>query len=257
MRAFLFLSAALLVLVAVRGAFVPARRLPGHRVRHQHIRLRSRLHPGRGHATALELWLRWGRFAAFRRSRSTRPSLPVWRRARDPGEHSIVLGRANYGHRLRVPLEEHVLLMAPPRTGKTALLADVILHYPGPVISTTTKADVFGLTSGVRARLGPVQVFNPQSIGDAASTFRWSPLGGCQDQATAIRRADAFAQAVSQKGVEDATFWSAKASDYMRAYFHAAALTDADMRLVARWVLGADPDTPEEILPPPAPTSGR
>ncbi len=38
------------------------------------------------------------------------------------------------------------------------------------------------------------------------------------------RRADAFAFAVSQKGVEDGTFWSAKASDYLRGYFHAAAL---------------------------------
>jgi hypothetical protein len=35
-----------------------------------------------------------------------------------------------------------------------------------------------------------------------ASTFRWSPVDGCQDPATAIRRADAFAFAVSQKGVE-------------------------------------------------------
>jgi type IV secretory pathway TraG/TraD family ATPase VirD4 len=74
-----------------------------------------------------------------------------------------------------------------------------VLHYPGPVISTTTKADVFALTSGVRAGLGPVHVFNPQSIGNVPSTFCWSPLQGCQAQAVAIRRADAFAQAVSQK----------------------------------------------------------
>ena len=39
----------------------------------------------------------------------------------------------------------------------------MILHYPGPVISTTTKHDVFALTSGIRARRGPVHVFNPQA----------------------------------------------------------------------------------------------
>jgi type IV secretory pathway TraG/TraD family ATPase VirD4 len=100
----------------------------------------------------------------------------------------------------------------------------------------------------VRAGIGPVHVFNPQSIGTIPSTFRWSPLQGCEAQAVAIRRADAFAQAVSQKGVEDGTFWSAKASDYLRAYFHAAALAGADMTVVARWVAGADPDAPEEIL---------
>jgi hypothetical protein len=32
-----------------------------------------------------------------------------------------------------------------------------------------------------------------------------SPVRGCEDPATAIRRADAFAHAVSHKGVEDAT----------------------------------------------------
>ena len=138
--------------------------------------------------------------------------------------------------------------MAPPRTFKTAFLADVILRYPGPVIATTTKADVYELTGAVRAQRGPVHVFNPQYIGDAPSTFCWSPVQGCQDPATAIRRADAFAFAVSQKGVEDGTFWSAKASDYLRGYFCAAALADYDLRSVAAWVSGADPDVPERIL---------
>ena len=138
--------------------------------------------------------------------------------------------------------------MAPPRTYKTAFLADVILRYPGPVIATTTKADIHALTSAVRAQLGPVHVFNPQYIGGVPSTFRWSPVDGCQDPATAIRRADAFAFAVSQKGVEDGTFWSAKASDYLRGYFCAAALTGQDLRAVAAWVSGADPDVPEQIL---------
>ena len=124
----------------------------------------------------------------------------------------MFLGRAHYRHRLQVPLEEHVLVMAPPRTYKSAFLADVILRYPGPVIATTTKPDIYALTSAVRAYRGPVHVFNPQHIGGVPSTFCWSPVDGCQDPATAIRRADAFAFAVSQKGVEDGTFWSAKAS---------------------------------------------
>jgi type IV secretory pathway TraG/TraD family ATPase VirD4 len=241
--------AVVLVLAAIcKWALRPGRSLPRHRVRHMRIRLHLRLHPGRGFATTGELWLRWGRLAALRRSGRIRRSLSWWERAGWPRLHSVWLGRAQYRYRLRVPLEEHVLVMAPPRTFKTAFLADVILHYPGPVISTTTKADVFAMTSGIRAALGPVHVFNPQAVGGVASTFRWSPLDGCAEPAVAIRRADAFAHAVSQKGVEDGTFWSAKASDYMRAYFHAAALAGADMRTVAQWVVGHDPDTPEQIL---------
>jgi type IV secretion system protein VirD4 len=242
------LAVVLALAAFAKWALAPGRRLPRHRVRQTRLRLHLRLHPGRGYATCFELWLRWGRNAAFRRSGRIRPSLTVRQRMRRPREHSVLVGRAQYRHRLAVPLEEHLLLMAPPRTYKTALLASIVLHYPGPVISTTTKADIFALTSGVRAGVGPVHVFNPQSIGNIASTFRWSPLQGCEQQAVAIRRADAFAQAVSQKGVEDGTFWSAKASDYLRAYFHAAALAGADMQVVARWVAGADPDAPEEIL---------
>jgi type IV secretion system protein VirD4 len=229
-------------------AFLPARYLPGHRAGHLRVRLHLRLHPGRGFATAFSVWLRWGRLAVLRRSGRVRRCLPLWRRIVQPGGHSVFLGRAHYRQGLRVPLEEHLLVMAPPRTYKTAFLADVILRYPGPVIATTTKADVYGLTHVVRSWRGPVHVFNPQHIGGVASTFGWSPVDGCQDPATAIRRADAFAFAVSQKGVEDGTFWSAKASDYLRGYFHAAALAGYDLRAVTAWVSGADPGLPERIL---------
>jgi type IV secretion system protein VirD4 len=242
------LAVVLLIAAIVAWAFVPPRYLPGNRARHLRIRLHLRLHPGKGFAHIFSLHLRWGRLPALRRSGRIRPSLPLRYRILDPREHSVDLGRAHYRHRLHVPLEEHLLVMAPPRTHKTAFLADVILSYPGPVIATSTKPDLYALTSAVRADLGPVHVFNPQRIGGVPSTFCWSPVDGCQDPATAIRRADAFAFAVSAKAVEDASFWSAKASDYLRGYFHAAALARYDLRTVAAWVSGADPDVPERIL---------
>ena len=246
------LAILLAVLLIVAGfaawAFLPARHLPGNRARHLRIRLHLRLHPGKGFAHIFSLWLRWSRFAVLRRSDQIRPALP-WRYSLlDPREHSVFLGRAHYRHGLHVPLEEHLLVMAPPRTYKTAFLADVIIEYPGPVIATTTKPDIYNLTGAVRSSLGPVHVFNPQHIGGVPSTFCWDPIDGCENPATAIRRADAFAFAVSQKGVEDGSFWSAKASDYLRGYFHAAALAAYDLRTVAAWVSGADPDVPERIL---------
>ena len=179
---------ALLVVILLAAfaawAFLPARYLPGNRARHLRIRLHLRLHPGKGFAHIVSLWLRWGRIAALRRSAQIRPSLPLYYRVLDPAGHSVFLGRAHYRHRLHVPLEEHLLVMAPPRTFKTAFLADVILRYPGPVIATSTKPDVYALTSAVRAQLGPVHVFNPQHIGGVPSTFCWSPVDGCQDPAT-------------------------------------------------------------------------
>jgi hypothetical protein len=100
---FLILLAVILaVAAAAKWAFWPDRDLPVNRVRHTRIRLRLRLHPGRGFASAFECWLRWGRLAAFWGSKRARPALPLWRRL--PIQPSSVLaGRAHYGLRLRVP----------------------------------------------------------------------------------------------------------------------------------------------------------
>ena len=238
-RVIVFFALLILAAIIVRfllWAYVPHRKLPGHRVRHNRLRLRLRLHPGRGHATVFELWLRWGRFAAFRGSGRSRRSMSIRQRiAAGSLAYSIMVGRAHHRHGVRVPLEEHVLVMAPPRSGKTGWLARVIAHYPGPVLSTTTRPDVYALTSGLRARRGLIAVFNPQGIGGitATSTFRWSPVEGCEDRAVAIRRADAFANALPQEG--ENRFFQTSARAYLRAMFHAAALIGGDMRLVALW----------------------
>ena len=173
---------ALAILIALAAAFawafLPARYLPGNRARHLRIRLHLRLHPGKGFAHVFSLWLRWGRLAALRRSGRIRPSLPLWYRIAEPHQHSVFLGRAHYRHGLRVPLEEHLLVMAPPRTYKTAFLADVILRYPGPVIATTTKADIYHLTSAVRAQHGRVHVFNPAAHRRGGLHLLLGPGGG-------------------------------------------------------------------------------
>jgi hypothetical protein len=151
----ILLAVVLVLAVIFTWAFLPARHLPGNRARYLRIRLHLRLHPGKGFAHVFSLWLRWSRFAVLRRSGQIRPALPLRYRLIDPREHSVFLGRAHYRHQLSVPLEEHLLVMAPPRTYKTAFLADVIIEYPGPVIATTTKPDIYALTSAVRAYLGP------------------------------------------------------------------------------------------------------
>jgi type IV secretion system protein VirD4 len=222
------------------------RHLPRHRSRHLRLRLRLRMHPGAGHATGFELWRHWGRFASFRESRRTRPSLSRWQRLRHPAHHSFYLGRAHHGRALRVPVQEHGAIIGPPRSYKSALLTRIVMDAPGAVVSTSSKADVFTLTSGIRAQRGPVWVFNPQAIGGVPSNVRWSPLDGCLEPSTAIRRADAFAQAVSTAGAEDASFWSSKASDGLRGMFAAAARVNEDLRRVSRWI-GSDTEVLQAV----------
>jgi hypothetical protein len=243
---------AVLVLViglaaAVKWAFWPSRSLPANRVRYTRLRLRLWLRPGHGFATAFECWLHWGRLASFRRSKRARPSLPFWHRLTCPAEHSVMVGRAHYGLRLRIPLQESITITAPPRAGKTGMLADLVLNFCGPVVATSVKSDIYQLTSGIRSRRGPIAVFNPQRVSDLPSTFAWSPVTGCRDPEVAARRAEAFTGAVSVKGTEQQDFWAQQASEFFRAALMAADLVGGDMRLVARWLMGTAEDA-EVIL---------
>ena len=64
--------------------------------------------PGPGHANGPAVW-RWGRLAAFRRSRLARPSLPQLAPVPVARSHALLLAWAYGWHALRVPFEEHVL----------------------------------------------------------------------------------------------------------------------------------------------------
>jgi type IV secretion system protein VirD4 len=215
--------------------------LPRNRERHLRMRLHLRRRPGRGHATGFQLWWHFGRWASYRKSGQTRPALSARERRRDADTHSVFLGRAHHRRGVRLPVQEHLLIFAPPRTGKTQFLGRAVVHYPGPALVTSTKPDIFRDTSGLRLLGGPIAILNPQMIGGpaAASTVRWSPVEGCQDRAVAIRRADGFANAVNGTAGDDNAIFRNAARAYLRAMFHAAALAGGDMRLVARWALTA------------------
>jgi len=221
-----------------------SRRPPRHRARWLRLRLRLRLHPAPGVASAVELVWHWGRWASYRQSRRTRPSMSGWQRIRYPAQHSLFLGRAQWFMSVRVPVQEHGAIIGPPRSNKSALLSRLIMAAPGPVVSTSSKPDLFVLTSGVRACRGPVWLFNPHGIGGIASNVRWSPLSGCQVPATAIRRGMALAAAVSTEGTEESGFWRREAGEGLQGLFAAAAIAGRDMRTVGQWA-GSPRTTPE------------
>ncbi len=234
-------AAAAAVLVMAWAAW-PRRRLPRNRVRHMRLRLRMRLHPGPGHATSFELWLRWGPGAAARRARQARPSLTWAARRFRPSQTSVLVGRAQYGRGLRVPVEEHVIFIAPPRKGKSGALAEIIECYPGPVVVTTTRGDLHTLTGASRASRGPVHVWNPQRLANLPSTMRWDLLDGCQDPATAIRRAVPLSAVAAYKG-EGEDFWAAAIELWLQTLLHVAALRRGSMDLVHFWALSKTPDS--------------
>jgi hypothetical protein len=132
-NAILLIAATGVVLTVIKWAFLAERRLPRNRVRHMRIRLRLRLPPGKGQATVGELWWRWGRLAAFRHSRRTRPTFTFSDRLLAPApEQSVLVGRAHYRHALRLPLDEHAAIFSPPPRRQDRLAGPRITALPGP-----------------------------------------------------------------------------------------------------------------------------
>ncbi|MEV5554917.1 TraM recognition domain-containing protein [Nonomuraea wenchangensis] len=220
-------------------------------------RLLWRMSPGRGYARRLELYRHYGLPAARKVARQARPSLPTWwaRYRAHHRELAIFLGWAQgwlWRWRVYATFEDNVLILAPQKEGKTAHLAGRIIDAPGAVIATSIRDDIVELTAGLRGRHTAVHLFNPEQVGEWRSTVRWSPVDGCQDPATAIRRAAHWVAATDTGGLSDQGFWTNQAAMVLAALLHAAALEGLGMPEVDAWALDEDP-TPLTILTRPRP----
>jgi type IV secretion system protein VirD4 len=90
------------------------------------------------------------------------------RRAGLLGPDGVVLGRFD-GRYLRHDGPEHVLCFAPTRSGKgVGLVIPTLLTWPSSTIVHDIKGENFQLTSGWRARFGPVLLFDPTNQTSAA-----------------------------------------------------------------------------------------
>jgi len=215
------------VVTALLRATIGKRAETRNRARSIRWRIRLHLRPGTGYASAAELLIRWSRTRAVFHGRRARPGLSFRARLTSPAtDYAVRLGRAQWGRKVYARLEDQVLILAPPRIGKTGILADRILSHPGAVLCTSTRADLFESTAAGRALRGLLAVFNPQGVGGILSTFAWNIVAGCEDPAIAARRADSLTGAVGSTGQQagDMAFWQSKASLALAAFLHAAAL---------------------------------
>jgi hypothetical protein len=168
-------------------------------------RTRLRLWPGPGVVRRRwVLWRKHGLPAARASARSTRPALTRAARLLGPWrEYATFVGWAHgwlAPIRVYAGFEKLQLVIAPPQRGKSAAAAGRIIDAPGPVVATSIRADLIAATAGLRQRHGQVHVFNPEGAGNYRSTFRWDPVDGSQDMATAVRRAGYMVEAVSARG---------------------------------------------------------
>ncbi|MQS17949.1 TraM recognition domain-containing protein [Streptomyces kaniharaensis] len=141
-------------------------------------------------------------------------------------------------------IEDMTLVFAPPRTGKSALLGGFVVDAPGSAVVTSTRGDLYRHTVHVRAKRGPVLVFNPDVAG-VANTLVWDVPKGCKDPVVAFRRAGYLLSGQAVGAVEDSSFWDNQSYRVLRALLMAADIGGRSLMDVREWVTSMDEDTLE------------
>ena len=156
-----------------------------------------------------------------------------------PRRSGIYLGQGMNGPVLAGP-EEHVLVLGPPRSGKTTRLVVPALHrHTGPAVVTSTKPDILHATTAQRATLGRCWHWDPSGTTPAPGTaepLRWSPIPGCDNWDTAVARAHALAGAARPNQTAHDTHWIERAEALLAPLLHTCAAHRGDMAVLLSWL---------------------
>ncbi|MFJ2833619.1 TraM recognition domain-containing protein [Streptomyces sp. NPDC087263] len=144
------------------------------------------------------------------------------------------------GMHLYAAIEESSLMLAPMGAGKTAKLGNWLLDAPGAVLATSTKYDIVELTEAIRARVGNILIWNPETLDDRPSNIAWDPVIGCSDPNLGIERSKRRAKALLEgsdftKGMENRNFWTSSSYRVLKAFMWAADAEGLSLIDVARW----------------------
>lgn len=171
-------------------------------------------------------------------------------RVRRPEPGRITLG---YHRRSLIAAEERasVMVVGPSQSGKTTgLVVPAMSEWDGPVLATSTKADLLVHTLPARSKLGEARVFDPTgatSLGHAV----WSPLTASTTWTGARRTAAALlgvGDRSSSRSADDA-FWRPAGARYLAALLYAATKTaDLTMADVLHWIATSEFDEPAKLL---------
>jgi type IV secretion system protein VirD4 len=163
------------------------------------------------------------------------------------------LGANEYGEWVAADPESAVMILGPPRSGKTsAVMIPALMAASGAVVSTSTKPDVLRATMRARMEIGEVWLFDPSAsepVPEGARRLSWSPVSASStwDQALITARAMTTASRAGA-GTTNENHWSERAAALLGPLLYAAYLSDRPIEDVLRWTLRQDLTPALEIL---------
>ncbi len=155
------------------------------------------------------------------------------------------LGVNEHGEWVTAQPESAVMVLGPPRSGKTsAVMIPALMGASGAVISTSTKPDVMRATLGARVEIGEVWMFDPsasEALPDGVRRLSWSPVSAAAtwDGALVMARAMSTASRAGA-GTTNENHWTERAGALLAPLLHAAQLTARPIEEVLRWTLRQD-----------------
>jgi type IV secretory pathway TraG/TraD family ATPase VirD4 len=150
---------------------------------------------------------------------------------------SLELGRRVFrqwilGERVRTVPFRSVIVIGPTQSGKTSrIVIPSILDWDGPVVVTSVKNDVVGVTRPWRERCGPVLLVDPSS----ASGATWNPLEDVSSFRDALHvMRELFASPPGTTA--ESLFWNTHASKLVAALVTVARDSDRSIFDVVQWL---------------------
>ena len=164
------------------------------------------------------------------------------------------LGLAAGGRWVLADPEHAVMVLGPPRSGKTgSIVIPSVLAAAGPVVSTATKPDVMDATWRARSEVGQVWLYDPS--GERTDWPRgvrrlcWSPVPAASTWDGALLMARAMsAGGSSAKGTTNEHHWRERSTALLAPLLHAAFIADRQIAQVLTWVLRAELEPARKAL---------
>lgn len=191
-----------------------------------------------GMATKAQLLEAMGERQALSRVRSLRPALAKEGGPVDVHEVAVFCGTAQpAGVGLWATIEESVLMVAPPRAGKTQqFILPSILSFPGSVLATSSKVDVLYSTATLREKYGTVWALDPTGLSGWPHQLAWPLTAGCESYQVARKRAETLSKTTkSEEGTKNGGYFTLNAQSLLTCWLHAAALGKRPPMSLLKW----------------------